>query len=85
MKTAHPYPWCNQIDQDAFGELDLSGSGGKSGAIGCMVSRLDDLNKQECQLITEIESIRAARAIALAALDQFVAQDHHAPAQADNH
>lgn len=72
------YPWCDHIDHDAFGELDLSGSGGKSGAIGCMLRRLDDLNKAEQRLLAEVRFIRAAQAAASSALDRFIST----PAQA---
>lgn len=61
---SHPYPWTEHIDHDAFGELDLSGSGGKSGAIGCMVRWIADLNNRECLLRAEIDSIRESREIA---------------------
>lgn len=78
----HPYRWCDHIDHDAFGEVDLSSSGSKSGAIGCMVRRLTDLNRRERQLLSELESIQEARAVATAALDDFIAQDSFGPAQA---
>lgn len=82
--TTHPYSWCDHIDHDAFGELDLSSSGVKSGAIGCMVRRLTDLNRRERQLLTELEDIQRTRAVAMAALDRFISQDNPAPAQAGN-
>lgn len=79
---SHPYPWCDHMDRDAFGELDLSNGGGKSGAIGCMIRRLSDLSKQERQLLAELDGIQTAKAVATAALDRFIAQDDSAPAQA---
>lgn len=67
------YPWNEHIDHDACGELDLSNSGGKSGAIGCMVRRLTDLRSQEQQLLQELAYVRAAESVAMAALDRFIA------------
>lgn len=66
------YPWTEHIDHDAFGELDLSNSGGNSGAIGCMVQRITDLNNQELRLEQKLQSVREAREIAFLAMSRFV-------------
>lgn len=72
------YPWADHIDHDSFGELDLSNSGGKSGAIGCMARRLTDLSAAEQRLLAELRFVRAAQTVALRALDRFIS----APADA---
>lgn len=69
---SNPYLWSEHIDHDAFGELDLSNSGGNSGAIGCMVRRIADLTTRERHLLSELDSIRESRTIAFAALDRFI-------------
>lgn len=70
-----PYPWAEHMDHDSFGELDLSGSGGKSGAIGCMVDWMVRLDQEERRLARQLASNREAHAIAMQALDRFVEED----------
>lgn len=67
------YPWNDHLDHDAFGELDLSGGGGKSGAVACMARRMVDLRSQEERLVQELSQVRTAQIITMAALDQFLA------------
>lgn len=69
------YPWTTHIDHDAFDVLDLSNGGRVSGQVGCMVRRLDSLWRREKQLIDELAQVRAARDVAMAALDRFIAAE----------
>jgi len=61
------------IDSDAFGELDLSGTD-VTGRMGCMARRLADLSAQEEQLLAQLRFVRSAQRVALTALDTFIAQ-----------
>lgn len=65
---------------DTFGEVDHSGDP-KSARIGCMTRRLADLNTTEERLLAELRFVKAAQAVALDAIDRFIAENN-APAQA---
>ena len=74
------YPWTTHIDHDAFGELDLSPNPGRnSGQVAFMTRRLADLHTAELRLTQELAFVKAAKRVALNAIDNFIT---NAPAQA---
>jgi hypothetical protein len=71
-----PYPWCDGIDHDSFGRLDLSGSGGYSGAIGCMLARLAEIDTELEKVQQRIAFLDQSRKLAQDALDVFCDQQY---------
>ena len=71
LPSKPPYPWCDNIDHDSFGRLDLSGQGGYSGAIGCMFARMAELDSEIEAAQIHLASLRKSRGIAENALYAF--------------
>jgi hypothetical protein len=69
--TQPPYPWVDHIDCDSFGRLDLSGSCGYSGAVGCMLDRLADIHKERHTLALRLAELELSRQTAERALFAF--------------
>lgn len=66
---------------DAWGEVDHSGDP-HSARMGCMSRRLADLSATEQRLLEELHFVRSAQAVALRAIDRFIAENSTQPAPA---